>query len=407
MKITSIDVMKIPSPDVSFSGNGGGSTEDWSPIIVRINTDEGITGFGEAGLAYGKGWRAGFGMVQDFAHVIIGEDPMNIEKIWDKLQRTTYWGIAGGVIPNTAISAIDIALWDIKGKYYQTPVYQLLGGKTNNHLRAYASQLQYNWGTSPDPQLPKLSAPEEYADVARKVKAEGFTALKFDPIMWGDRAQQSWNTKGPLNHHTIKVAYNRIAAVRKAVGPDFDIIIDMHANTDTTSAIEYAHAFAPLNILYYEEPVDPMNPDFYKIVRDKIPAQMAIAGGERTFTRWGFRQMLEDRSIDIVQPDLTLAGGITETKKICDMAYTYDINAQVHVCGSPIAIAAALQVEAVIPNFYIHEVYQRAMYTKDRNAAMYDDLIPQNGYVEIPDRPGIGQELKPEVIKQSLIETID
>lgn len=407
MKITSIDVMKIPSPDVSFSGNGGGSTEDWSPIIVRINTDEGITGFGEAGLAYGKGWRAGFGMVQDFAHVIIGEDPMNIEKIWDKLQRTTYWGIAGGVIPNVAISAIDIALWDIKGKYYQTPVYQLLGGKTNNHLRAYASQLQYNWGTSPDPQLPKLSAPEEYADVARKVKAEGFTALKFDPIMWGDRAQQSWNTKGPLNHHTIKVAYNRIAAVRKAVGPDFDIIIDMHANTDTTSAIEYAHAFAPLNILYYEEPVDPMNPDFYKIVRDKMPAQMAIAGGERTFTRWGFRQMLEDRSIDIVQPDLTLAGGITETKKICDMAYTYDINAQVHVCGSPIAIAVALQVEAIIPNFYIHEVYQRAMYTKDRNAAMYDDLIPQNGYVEIPDRPGIGQELKPEVIKQSLIETID
>ena len=288
MKITSIDVMKIPSPDVSFSGNGGGSTEDWSPIIVRINTDEGITGFGEAGLAYGKGWRAGFGMVQDFAHVIIGEDPMNIEKIWDKLQRTTYWGIAGGVIPNAAISAIDIALWDIKGKYYQTPVYQLLGGKTNNYLRAYASQLQYNWGTSPDPQLPKLSAPEEYADVARKVKAEGFTALKFDPIMWGDRAQQSWNTKGPLNHHTIKVAYNRIAAVRKAVGPDFDIIIDMHANTDTTSAIEYAHAFAPLNILYYEEPVDPMNPDFYKIVRDKMPAQMAIAGGERTFTRWGF-----------------------------------------------------------------------------------------------------------------------
>ena len=407
MKITSIDVMKIPSPDVSFSGNGGGSTEDWSPIIVRINTDEGITGFGEAGLAYGKGWRAGFGMVQDFAHVIIGEDPMNIEKIWDKLQRTTYCGIAGGVIPNAAISAIDIALWDIKGKYYQTPVYQLLGGKTNNHLRAYASQLQYNWGTSPNPQLPKLSAPEEYADVARKVKAEGFTALKFDPIMWGDRAQQSWNTKGPLNHHTIKVAYNRVAAVRKAVGPDFDIIIDMHANTDTTSAIEYAHAFAPLNILYYEEPVDPMNPDFYKIVRDKMPAQMAIAGGERTFTRWGFRQMLEDRSIDIVQPDLTLAGGITETKKICDMAYTYDINAQVHVCGSPIAIAAALQVEAVIPNFYIHEVYQRAMYIKDRNAAMYDDLIPQNGYVEIPDRPGIGQELKPEVIKQSLIETID
>ena len=111
MKITSIDVMKVPSPDVSFDGNGSGSTEEWAPIVVRINTDKGISGFGEAGLAYGKGWRAGFGMVQDFAHVIIGEDPMKIEKIWNKLQRTTYWGIAGGVIPNAAISAIDIALW--------------------------------------------------------------------------------------------------------------------------------------------------------------------------------------------------------------------------------------------------------------------------------------------------------
>lgn len=407
MKITSIDVMKIPSPDVSFSGNGGGSTEEWSPIIVRINTDEGIAGFGEAGLAYGKGWRAGYGMVQDFARTIIGEDPMNIEKIWDKLQRTTYWGIAGGVVPNAAISAIDIALWDIKGKYYRTPVYQLLGGKTNDHLRAYASQLQYNWGTAPDPDLPKLSTPEEYADVARRVKAEGFTALKFDPIMWGDDPKKPWNTKGPLNHREIKVAYDRVKAIRDAVGPDFDIIIDMHANTDTTAAIEYAHAFEPLHILYYEEPVDPMNPNFYKIVRDNMPEDMAIAGGERTFTRWRFRQMLEDRSIDIVQPDLTLAGGITETKKICDMAYTYDINAQVHVCGSPIAIAAALQVEAVIPNFYIHEVYQRAMYTKDRAAAVYDDLVPVNGQVKVPDRPGIGQELKPDIIKQSLVQTID
>lgn len=117
--------------------------------------------------------------------------------------------------------------------------------------------------------------------------------------------------------------------------------------------------------------------------------------------------MFEDRSLDIVQPDLTLAGGITETKKICDMAYTYDINAQVHVCGSPIAIAAALQVEAVIPNFFIHEVYQRALYKKDRAAALYDDLIPINGHVHVPDRPGIGQELKPNIIRKSKIVTVD
>ncbi|MBP2056866.1 L-alanine-DL-glutamate epimerase-like enolase superfamily enzyme [Lactobacillus colini] len=404
MKITSIDVMKVPSPDVSFDGNGSGSKEEWAPIVVRINTDKGISGFGEAGLAYGKGWRAGFGMVQDFAHTIIGEDPMKIEKIWDKLQRTTYWGIAGGVIPNAAISAIDIALWDIKGKYFNAPVYQLLGGKTNDNLRSYASQLQYNWGEEPDPDKLKLSTPQDYAEVARKVKDEGYDCLKFDPIMWATDPNMTWKTKGPVNESVIRVAYDRIKAIRDAVGPDFDIILDMHANSDTTSAIKMAKAFEPLDILYYEEPVDPMNSDFYKIVHQEVP--MPVAGGERTFTRWGFRQMFEDRSLDIVQPDLTLAGGITETKKICDMAYTYDINAQVHVCGSPIAIAAALQVEAVIPNFFIHEVYQRAQYKKDRAAAVYDDLIPVNGKVHVPDRPGIGQELKPEVIKQCKIATV-
>ena len=117
MKITSVDIMKVPSPDVSFNGNGSGSKEEWSPVVVRVNTDEGISGFGEAGLAYGKGWRAGYGMIQDFAHMIIGEDPMKIEAIWNKLQRKTYRGIAGGVIPYAAISAIDIALK--RGKNYQ------------------------------------------------------------------------------------------------------------------------------------------------------------------------------------------------------------------------------------------------------------------------------------------------
>lgn len=404
MKITSVDIMKIPSPDVSFSGNGAGSQEDWSPIIVRINTDADISGFGEAGLAYGKGWHAGYGMLEDFAQMIIGDDPLNIEKIWDKLQRQTYWGIAGGVIPYAAISAIDIALWDIKGKYYRAPVYELLGGKTNDYLRSYASQIQYNWGEQPDPHQLKLNTPQDYRTVTQKIIDQGYDCLKFDPIMWGENEHQVWKTKGPLNHQVIQVAYERIKAIRELAGPDFDIIIDMHANSDTTAAIQFGQAFAPLGILYYEEPVDPLNPSFYKQVKENVP--LAIAGGERNFTRWGFRQLFEDHALDIVQPDLTLAGGISETKKICDMAYTYDINAQIHVCGSPIAIAAALQVEAVIPNFYIHEVYQRVLYQKDRQVALYDDLLPQKGRIKIPDRPGIGQEIKPDVIRQSKVTTI-
>jgi len=404
MKIVSVDIMKVPSEDPSFSGNSQGSKEDWCPLVIRINTDTDICGFGEAGLAYGKGWRSGFGMLQDFSQVIIGEDPLNIEKIWDKLFNTTYWGIAGGVVVNAAISAIDIALWDIKGKYYNTPTYEILGGKTNDHLRAYASQLQYNWGEQIDKL--KLITPEDYAEVTKKVMSEGYDALKFDPIMLSDQPDGGgeWNTKGTVSQHIIKVAYDRVKAMREVGGDDLDIIIDMHANSDTTSAIKIGQALEDLDILYYEEPVNTLNPDNTLEVSQRV--NIPIAAGERVFTRWGFRKFFEDRSIKVAQPDLCLAGGISEAKKICDMAYTYDINAQVHVCGGPIAIAAALQVEAVIPNFLIHEVYQRAINAKDRATCKYDDYQPVDGFIDIPDRPGIGQELKPEVIAKCKKVTI-
>ncbi len=129
MKIVSVDVMQVPS------GNAGASRGDWSPVIVRINTDEGISGFGEVGLAYGKGWRAGLGMVQDFAEVIIGEDPMNIEQIWETIFRKTFWGMGGGTVVYAGMSGIDIALWDIKGKALNQPVWQLLVVKTNDNMR--------------------------------------------------------------------------------------------------------------------------------------------------------------------------------------------------------------------------------------------------------------------------------
>src|SRR6478735_5224979 len=140
MKIVSVDVMKVSS------GNSGSSRGEWSPVVVRVNTDDGISGFGEVGLAYGKGWRGVYGMVQDFSEMIIGEDPMDIERLWETLFRDTVWGMGGGPVVNAAISALDIALWDIKGKALGVPVWQLLGGRTRNSVRAYASQIQYGWG---------------------------------------------------------------------------------------------------------------------------------------------------------------------------------------------------------------------------------------------------------------------
>ena len=397
MKIVSVDVMQVPS------GNSGASRGDWSPVIVRINTDDGISGFGEVGLAYGKGWRAGYGMVQDFAEVIIGEDPMNIEKIWETIFRSTFWAMGGGTVVNAAISGIDIALWDIKGKALGVPVWQLLGGKTNDNLRTYASQLQFNWGENITKQT--LIAPEEYAEVTRVAMAEGYDSIKVDPVIFSDQpdGKGPWRITGPLERRVIKTIYDRVAAMRAAGGDDLDIIVENHSNTDTVAAIQLGQALEDLRIFYYEEPCHPLNPQSMLEVKKSV--RIPIASGERIYTRFGYRPFFEDRSLHVIQPDICLCGGITEAKKICDMGYIYDCTVQIHVCGSPISKAAALQLEAAIPNFLIHEHHQRALNLESRATCVYDHQ-PVKGRYKVPDLPGIGQELTSETIERCKTVTV-
>lgn len=397
MKIVSVDVMRVPA------GNAGASRGDWCPVVVRINTDDGICGFGEAGLAYGKGWRGGYGMVQDFAEVIIGEDPTRIEKIWDTIFRKTFWGLGGGTVVNAAISALDIALWDIKGKLLGVPVWQLLGGKTNDKLRTYASQLQFNWGPNPEKQA--LITPDDYARATRAAIAEGYDCVKVDPVVFSDQADGKgpWRTTGPLENRVLRTVRDRMVAIRETGGPDLDIILEHHSHTDTVSAIQIGKAVEDLRIFYYEEPCHPLNPGNMLEVRNHV--NIPIAAGERIYTRFGFRQFFEDRSIKIIQPDVCLCGGITEAKKICDMALTYDCTVQIHVCGSPVSTAAALQLEAVIPNFLIHEHHQRALAPEQRSTCLYD-YQPVNGKYRVPDLPGIGQELTPETIARCETVTV-
>ena len=397
MKIVSVDVMQVPS------GNAGSSRGAWSPVIVRVNTDEGISGFGEVGLAYGKGYRAGLGMVQDFAEAIIGMDPMKNEEVWETIFRNTFWGMGSGTVVMGAVSGIDIALWDIKGKALNVPCYQLLGGKTNDNLRVYASQLQFNWGTKIEKQ--KLITPEEYAEVTRVAMAEGYDAIKVDPIYFSDQPDGggSWKITGPLEKKVIRTVYDRVAAMREAGGDDMDIIIEMHSNTDTTAAIQIGQALEELRIFYYEEPAHPLNVENFVEIKNKV--NIPLASGERIYTRQGYRPFFEKRALQVIQPDLCLCGGLTEAKKICDMAWTYDAAVQIHVCGSPISKAAALQIEAAIPNFIIHEHHQRALNPDSRATCLYD-YQPVNGRYQVPDRPGIGQELTPETIKKCDIITI-
>lgn len=377
-------------------------------VTIKVNTDEGISGFGEAGLAYGNCSEAAFGQCQDFAKLVIGMDPFNTEKIWEHLHRHTFWGMGGGVVVTSAIAAIDTACWDIKGKALNLPVYKLLGGKTNDKLRAYASQLQFGWRKliEKDDSMTLLYDPKEYYDVVKDAMSDGYDAVKIDPVFapyekkdFGEVfATQGNQIRGCYREHDLKRSVERIAAAREAGGDDLDIIIEIHSLLDTNTASILGKALQPYRIMYFEEPTMPCNPTLFKHIQER--SGLPLATGERSYTRWGFRQFFEDRTLDVIQPDLANTGGITETKKISDMAQVYDMGVQIHVCGGPIATAAALQVEATIPNFVIHEEHNANLLTKFKNAGKYY-YAPKNGFYEIPELPGIGQEMSEEYMAKA------
>lgn len=395
MKIVSVDIIDVKNPIQS-------AVSKWRPVVVRINTDEGVSGFGEVGMAYGVGASAGFGMAKDLSRLLIGEDPMRSEFIWDKMQKKTFWGQGGGTVVSAGMSAIDIALWDIKGKVLGVPCYQLLGGKTRNELRTYASQLQFGWG---DPEKKEhLTTPEQYAAAAVRAIEDGYDAIKVDVNEIDEQGYaKRRNLYGAFARRDLMVGYNRLKAIREAIGYDVDIIVEAHALTDKVSAVEFGRMIEEFRISAYEEPVMNLNPECLKQVREHI--NIPIAAGERVFTRWGFRPFLEDHIIDLIQPDLGTCGGMSECKKICDMGHIYDTTCQVHVCGGPIMTAASLQLECAIPNFAIHELHRYALLEGNRVTCKYD-YLPENGKYTIPDLPGIGQELTDRCIAESPKETV-
>jgi L-alanine-DL-glutamate epimerase-like enolase superfamily enzyme len=388
MKITSIEIFRIKA--------------DWtaamnrlSPVIIRVNTDEGISGLGEVGLAFGVGADGGVGYVRNIAEgFLIGADPMKIEGIWETLFRKTFWALGGGPVIYGGLSAVDIACWDIKGKALKQPVYQLLGGKTNDKLRTYASQLQFGWDiVNPVP----AKTPEEYAEQARKALAQGYDAVKVNPLMFDEKGVRAYNNLKILPYERVKLIYNRIKAIREAVGPTVDIILETHALLTDTTAIQIGRALEEFNLMYYEESTPPLNPKVMKKVAENV--KIPLATGERLYTRWGFRPFIEDQILAVAQPDLCLAGGISETKKIADYANLYDVQIQAHVCGGPVSTAAALHLEAVIPNFIIHEHVVAA--THPGMAALVEqDLQPKNSYFDVPDAPGLGITLNEKVVNK-------
>lgn len=390
MKITQVDVFQV-NDDMN---------PIWKPVLCRIYTDEGIYGDGEAAMAYGIGSTGAFGMVQDLAKLIIGMDPLDNEIIWSKFYKQTFWGQNGGSVFTAGMSAIDIALWDIKGKYLNLPVYKLLGGKYRNKLRTYASQLQFGW----QPSMQSARSIDDYVKYAKKAVSEGYDAIKIDFFTYkeneGSFSDEERTTLLTPEH--LELVVNRVAAVRKAVGDKVDIIIENHSFLDAQSAVQLGRAVEKYKILYYEEPNTPDSVTA-KYISDKI--NIPIASGERIYTRWQYEKFFRENSLQVIQPDLGTCGGITEVKKICDMAYVYDVSVQIHACGSPICTAASLQIEAAIPNFIIHEHHIVNLCEFNKRLCKYD-YQPENGFFYIPDLPGIGNELSDFVLNETTKVTI-
>ena len=385
MKITEIEIFDIHCP----------KRPPWNPVFVRIHTDEGISGVGEAGLAYDWGHSAAAAMIKEIAEaVLIGFDPFSTEKLWSRMLRESFWGLGGGPVLYAAMSAIDTALWDIKGKALGLPVYQLLGGKTNDKLRTYASQLQFDWDT----ECKKLIHPEEYAEAALKAVAQGYDAVKVDPIVYDADGQSSFDRTKLFTQPQMRLFGNRLRAIRDAVGPDVDIIFESHSLMGAASAIQMGEVIEEVGCMMYEEPVNYLNSAIHKKVADNV--KVPIAGGERLYHRWDARPYFEDQSIDVLQPDVGLCGGFTEAKKVCDYADVYDIRVQAHVCGGPVATAASLHLETAIPNFLIHEHHTYAIKDWNRELCIQDPQ-PKDGFFQAPDTPGIGIELNDEVVKRS------
>ena len=383
MKITQIDIM---TPHIQ-------ENPMWRPILCRIHTDEGIYGDGEAALAYGIASPAAAGMIRDLATLIIGMDPLDSEVIWDKLYKSTFWGQNGGPVVFAGISALDIALWDIKGKAFKVPVYQLLGGKRRDNLRTYASQLQFGWSDHAE----TLTTLDEYREVSKKAVAEGYDAIKIDFFTYAPEDGRRYTDEDCtrlLSPKLVEVVESRVAAVREAIGPNVDIIMENHSRPDAQSAVQLGRAVQKYNIFYFEEPNTP-NPKTAKFISSKL--SMPIAHGERVYSRWQYAPFFEDQSIQVIQPDLGNCGGLTEGKKICDMAYVYDISVQAHVCASPLSTAVALHLESVIPNFVIHEHHTNNLKPWNKELCTVD-WQPVDGKFKVPEGPGLGCEFTDKVL---------
>ena len=359
MQITITDVI----PHVVFGGRV-------NFIFVEVTTDAGVTGIGEASLE-GK-TEAVVGAINDLKDYAIGQDASRIEHIWQTMYRHSFW--RGGVVIGSAISGIEQALWDIQGKALGVPVYELLGGSVRDKVRLYANG-------------PRGETAEALAADCERLVGEQWGAVKLCPFP---------ATPGVAGMEEIRYARNVIDAIRKAVGPQIDILIDCHGRLTPASAVQMADALDEYDIFFFEEPVLPEDPDAMAMVARKI--DIPIATGERLFFKWGFRDILAKGCANLLQPDLAHCGGLWEGKKIGAAAEAYYVGMAPHNPYSWLLTMASVQLDITMPNFVIQE------FLVDHPPIVHELFTSRpvwsaGGYLDLPTAPGLGIELDWEAVR--------
>ena len=359
----------------------GGSWRNW--VIVKLETDSGIHGIGEATLE-GKAdsVRAAVG---ELARYITGKNPSTIEKHFQEMYRRAFY--AGGEVLNSAISGVETALWDLKGKSLGVPVYELVGGKTRDKVKLYANGW-YKAGMSPD----------EFAEAAKFAISIGFKGLKFNP--WSGRDGIDFYR---LENAILNEGIDAVGSIRESVGPDIDLFIDCNGIFQTAAnAVKAAKAVEQFNIGFFEEPVPHENFDAMAFVRSKI--NIPVAPGERLFTPFAFTQLLKLGGADIVQPDMSHAGGILSAMKIAAIADSHYAAFTPHNPNGEVSHAAALQLAAVVPNFFALEHFPPESWRFD---VCHTGIKVNDGWMEIPDNPGLGVEFNEEAALERPYEPVD
>src|SRR5437764_10368015 len=375
--------MKIESVNIYLVTAGG-----LHPVLVELFTDEGVTGIGEAAIAYGLGGTAAAGMIKDLAQrLLLGRDPSRIEALWSQMYDHSFWAKGGGAIVFAGISAIEQALWDIKGKTLGVPVYELLGGRMRDEVRVYAN----GWYGA-------ARTPAELAKAAERPLREGYNALKFYPLAEWDGGGLRHVTNRQVDRNFAKLAVEKVRVMREAVGPDIEIMLDLSGGLTTDETIRLCRRFEELDIAWIEEPADPFDVGALAKIAERVNIPVAV--GERLYTRHGFRKVFEAQAADIVQPDVGNTGGILEAKKIAAMAEAYGMRVAPHNCGSSLSTAASLQLSTCIANFMTLEIYP---YFPERPG--YVQLLAnppeeriKDGRLAVSDEPGLGVTLSHERI---------